>query len=614
MKEEKIGSMLQKMAEDEYQSDSIDLWPNLKQTLASRNRQLRTQGEIKMNNRNFANRSLKWALAVGLLVIFFCTFLFSTPQGRVLAQDIANFFTRNENNAQPVPTLAASLQPQPAELAATALPDGPGDAEQIEGCGSASSPRCTIEEVQAMINFEVQAFKQSPPDMAFNGAAILDSGVVLQYSGEQRGMILLSEQPITKGEVETWSIGKDATVTGMIINQQPADYVVGAWAGLGITDGEVTWDENIPTRTLRWQAEGIQYSLIHFPAGGANGPQGFEQDQLRELAESLEVTSITEPLPEQAGALELSKAEAQAGFEYIKPEWVPAGLALRKTTYSSQHNAICQYYYSRSDDAMYPTLVIAQSNWAAPGLDELQSKLYYDGKLIPIGLEQARVAIRGADGGNGQFYETGLQIDAICGGESSPTNRVLLWQQNGRSIALFARLDSNSGGTFVSKMELTRLAEGLNGIPSDENPAADPERLLSLAEAQTLADFPIQQPAVMLSNVHFAYMSYWPEKRLATYYAGDAAGDGRSYHILVFQILNSDSSLEEWRLAGGYHDVTVKGNPGIYQTQCYETPLYGNECNQILTWFEGDTQFEMDTFFPAIVPEETVLAIAESMR
>ena len=65
-----------------------------------------------------------------------------------------------------------------------------------------------------------------------------------------------------------------------------------------------------------------------------------------------------------------------------------------------------------------------------------------------------------------------------------------------------------------------------------------------------------------------------------------------------------------------YQDITVKGNPAIYQTQCYDSTnlAYGTECHQVLTWLEGDTQYDIITYFPAMVPEETILAIAESMQ
>ncbi len=254
-----------------------------------------------------------------------------------------------------------------------------------------------------------------------------------------------------------------------------------------------------------------------------------------------------------------------------------------------------------------------------PTLEELQTKVYFNGKPITIGLTQEVLPIRGANGEQGSFIETGIQIDALCGGEPNTTNRVLLWQQGGRTFALFAWLDSNTGHPFVSRLELQRLAETLNGAESGAKPGAlDPERLLSLKDAETLAGFDIQQPAMMLTNVRFDHISYvesmgWP-KRVATYYSGDLMGAGGTYHLLVFQIPGSQTSLDELRLGGGYTDATVKGYPAIYKAQCSDAELYGTSCFQIISWFEGDTQFDIETYFPALVPEETIIAIAESMR
>ena len=619
MNKQKIQTLLHELAEKEFQPQSIDLWPDLKQILVTRNSLYGKQGEIKMNHNNKINRSIQWGLTAGLLVIGFCTFLFATPQGKVLAQNIVEFFTRSESNQKTVPTLAATLQSQPAELIATALPAGSAGSGQAEVCGTMTSPRCTIAEVQALVEFEIQGFQQPPEGMKFMGANTLADGVLMQYLGtENQGLVYLIEQTIQEGHEDTWKIGKDATVERVMVNQLPADYVVGAWSGLGIPDEELTWDDSFTPYSLRWQAAGIQFTLMGFPAKTDTGPL-LNREFLLDLAETVGAVSNMEPPIGVADSLDLADAESQAGFDFIESDWIPAGLSLKKTVYNSPHNAICQYYFAPMDDPTFPPLVIAQSNQALPTLDEMQSKMFFDGVQVEIYLEQESIPIHGADEGTGQFISTGIQIDALCGGDPISSNRVLLWEQNGRSFALFTKLNSNVGGSFVSRMEMQRLAQSLNGVSNANQPASpDPERLLSLDEAQSLTDFPIQQPDVMLSNVHFDHMSFgaffgWPS-RVSTYYAGDPTGDGRTYHVLIFQTDKSESSLDELRLAGGFHDVVVKGNPGLYQAQCFDLPFYGNICNQYLTWFEGQTQFDIETFFPAIVPEETILEIAESMK
>ena len=61
-------------------------------------------------------------------------------------------------------------------------------------------------------------------------------------------------------------------------------------------------------------------------------------------------------------------------------------------------------------------------------------------------------------------------------------------------------------------------------------------------------------------------------------------------------------------------DVLVKGETAIYNEQCSQGPCYEILCNQILSWFEGDTQYDIISYTTAVIPLETMLAIANSMR
>ena len=616
MKKANIQRELHTIAEEEYRDHPIDLWPDLKRSLMnSRNR---STGEIKMKKYLFRKRTARWPLVAGIVMLGLFVFLFATPQGRVLAQDIVKFFQRADSNEQPLVTLAATLQSEHDLPVATALPAGTTQELVQEGCGSIVFPRCSLEEVQKQVSFELQAFQEAPQGLAFTGATLYTGGVFLQYQGENGGLFLI-EQRIDEADLKTWQIGKDATVSAMTVNRQPADYVVGSWWGMGITDGEIPWDESIPTRSLIWQSGDIRYILIHFPAQGVNGPVGLNQQQLGQLAETLGDAANAQQAAVADNTMDLKEAEEKAGFSFIMPAWLPDGVALQQTTYNSQHGTICQRYASPSDTPFMPTLVIAESSWALPTIEEIQTKAYYGDQQITIAIEEGIWPVRAANGDAGSFYETGLQIDAVCGGEPTSAHRVLLWQQGERTFALFAKMDTLSGGTFVTREELLRIAEQLNGVSAiNQTSNPDKERLTSWEEAQRVADFTLQQPAEMLSDVHFTHItiaeSMGYASRSVAYYSGEPTGDGRTYHVMIIQTLDSTATLEELKLAGGYHDVTVKGQPAIYQAQCSDTPPYGTQCVQFLTWFEGDTQFDIETYFPALVPEETVLAIAESMQ
>lgn len=615
MSKKDIHSMLHQLAEDEFRNRPIDLWPTLKESMKNSPDSL--SGDRKMKNSRFNWKKNKWALAAGIVTLLLA-FFFITPQGRVFAQDIVRFFTRMNDYQKPVPTLAATLHSQDQIATLTPLPEGTNEEIAREGCGTIIRPTCSMKEVQELISFDLIVFTQDPPGLDFVGAMPYEDGVLLQYSGE-KGSIVLLEQSIEKVQPEIWSIGKDATVTPTWVKGKMANYVEGSWVGRGVPDNAVFWDENIPARTLIWEAGSMHYVIIHGPAGGAHGPDGYDREQLVTIAEGLGNGSDEQLSVHEEDSIQLNEVEEKAGFSYIVSDWLPSGLSLQKTQYNSEHNAICRYYSANSDFPEFPALVIAQSNWALPELEEIQTKAYYDGKQIEIVVHEEYLPLEKADGGQGLLYETGLQINAFCGGETASAHRVLLWQQGERTFAVFAKMDTLSGSNFVTKQEMVRIAEQLNGvIDKDEENNPDSERLISWEEAQELVDFPIKYPTQMLSNVYFSHISIGSIMGLpdmvVTYYTGEAHAADGSYHLMILQIPESYSSLEDRRLAGGYRDAEVNGQPAIYKTSCVDSPLFEASCFQQLIWYEGDTEFSIESYFLGQVPEENIIAIAESMQ
>ncbi len=622
MDRNQLNSMIQSMVEKEIPPASIDLWPRLKESLVVRRQSISKRGLIFMNAQIFAQRRMKLLAATSIVTLFLATFLLATPQGRVLAQQILNFFSRNETNTEVIPTTDATLQPQPSQVAATPRSKEENSLESQAGCGSILAPRCALAEVQTKVNFPIQTPSQLPEGINLVGAVPIEGGVLLKFEG-QGGNVLLAETTAEEDDLRTWTIGKDTIVERVAVGNQPAEYVQGGWVGLISPEKEnFLWDQNLPTRTLRWQRDGIQFTLVNFPQSSAHGPVGLDLPQLTALAGSLANPKNSDLVPSETDSLALHQAEGQAGFEFVEPSWLPTGYVLNKTIYNSQHNAICQYYgYGAGGGSS--DMVIVQSDWALPQASDLQAKAFYDGKEVAIAMTEKSVAVRGAVANQGTFVETGLRVEALCSGKPTTANRALLWQQGNRTFVIFAQLDANDGRGFVTTQEMRRLAEALNGMQpsSDEASALDPERLLSSKDAATLTSIEIQLPAIMLTNVNFDHIAYKMAENsetgvFSTFYSGQPVGDGRTYHLAVFQSPHSENTLENLQLAGGYQQAVVKGNPAIYQAQCWDaTALAGSaECHQILTWFEGSTQFDIITYFPALVPQETMLTIAESMK
>ncbi|RPI22200.1 MAG: hypothetical protein EHM70_24115 [Chloroflexota bacterium] len=119
----------------------------------------------------------------------------------------------------------------------------------------------------------------------------------------------------------------------------------------------------------------------------------------------------------------------------------------------------------------------------------------------------------------------------------------------------------------------------------------------------------------MLASIRFDHIAI-NSNLIATLYSGEPVGDGRTYKVLVVQVNGSTGSLVERLMAGGFEPASVNGLDALYQESCWESPeLTGSTgCMQTLAWFEGDTEYEITTYFPVVVPRDTLIAIAESMR
>lgn len=618
MKRDQLKDSFTQYLNEEIPPDTIHLWAGLKRSLVAKRQLSEQQGDLQM--KNYKHLSLCWtkALPVMVVVLLVGALLISTPQGRAFAQDIVKLFTRLDQNQQAAPQLQASLEPHRGDLVASEPAD---DLISEEGCGSIISPRCDMASVQAEVLFKVYGFSTVPEGVVFIGAMNLSNGIAIKYSGDH-GELLLFETLVDENSASTWTIGSSASIQSTNVNQYPAEFVQGAWSGLpfsGEFDSQLTWDESLPARTLRWQIEEIDYTLINFPARGVNGPLGYDLMGLKRLAETIGEPGAVESLSWQEEGITLAGAEAQAGFSFSLTAKIPVGLGLYKTTYNSQYNAICQYYRSKNDDLAAPALVIAQSTWALPGMDDLQSKAYFGDQPVTLAASEEVLPLRGANGGLGTLIETGLQVEAYCGGTMAMANRALLWQKDDRSYVLFGKLDSFAGTGYVSKLELQQIAASLNGvtIPIDSTDL-DPERLKSLNDAESVANMEISQPAVMLSNMRFDHISVGSMMgspfMVVTQYIGNELTLNGVERVLVFQTNHSTASLDELRLAGGYVDVQVKGMAAIYNEQCSQEPGYGTFCNQILSWFEGDTQYDIIAYTTAVIPVDTMLAIANNLR
>ncbi len=539
----------------------------------------------------------RWAIA-GLLVV---TLIAATPQGRALAQEILQFFTRAASGTREISS----------ELAAVQL------AFEDE-CGAALSPRCSIAEVRAMVDYDLLELGSLPEGMSFVGATGGPERVFLLYRGE-RGSVVLTQSPLAEEDAQDWPVGSDAEVEPVAVGEAAGEYVAGGWGpAVEAPDASVAWDDWPATQTLRWEKRGIRYTLTFHASKSGNGPV-FARDDLVALAKNITAEPVAS-LPASDPGLPLQEIEQAAGFPVRELNWLPAGYAFDHATYSAERAVACLYYRYQDLDG-WPLLTIAQANpGSIPNPADLLSSATYQGQPVAAVVEQSQVPIGGAVNRQGTLTVSGVDTSRLCGGESQSSNMSLFWETEERGFALFGNIDQYDGRAFLTALEMQRVAEGLTGVATLDPAASDPGRLLSVAAAESLAGFDMRSPALVPDGYEFSYAAYRnvdaPEV-LLLYLGSTRDSIGRSHGYLISETTGSPNTLEQVAMGGDYEWTRVDGEPAVYRQMCWDDTSSGLDasCYLELSWFEAGLRFDVFANLPgAAVDREALFDMAESMR
>lgn len=643
MNPKEIQTILSRCAEEAFPPETVHLWPEVQRSLEKGSS--RTQiGESSMPPQTAHKTRLAALAGLSLLILLGVTLL--TPSGRALAQDLTlrltRFFTRLEGNTFQVPTqeprALVPLQTQaPASLPASPVPATdpaalPGALPPFyETCASLISPTCSIEQIQQLVNFPIQSLLALPSGFAFSGASGGPDQVVLQYRGE-RGALYLAQSPRDREPPEIWQIAQDALVESLTISSYPAEYVRGGWSGLGLDEtGQVGWESQDPRQTLRWEQDGVRYTLVFLPARiGDEAP--LKKQALADLAASLSKPAPSETALLPLGLLTLEQAGRIAGFEAVEPGWLPDGYRLIGASVAPDFGAVCLHYRYRQEIPLI-SLTIFQTRLGLPGLEALKVKAEANGQPVEIPVSIASLPVDGAWNGAATLASNGVTLTPLCGGPELPTNQILLWRAEQTGFALGAQVDQFHGRGFLTRRELQRIAASLNGSRSADAVEPDPERLTSLADVKALAEeglsFQVRLPGRMLSDLHFdhavilsagdpanPYYGYEQNERLLLIYLGAPLGDGRYQNLFLSQVFGPENpSLEDLALAGGYRPAQVNGLPALVRQDCWQDDLLGGPaCMHMLTWIDDGVWIEMNLLLDRALTEDQLIAIAESLR
>lgn len=294
MDRKKLQSMLQDAAEQEIPSSQIDLLPNVKESLVMGTTR---QGEnmISTNSRRMRRVALA-TLAMGVLLAV----AFVTPQGRALAQNILQFFTRAETNSFPVEV----IEPSPLEL-------------------TAEPPDSFIGIVEAEIRagFDLAELPFVPEGFNYLGVRMYGNDVSIEYEAQGGGGNLILMQSKDGFLQSEWDKVPADAVVPVKIGDVSGEFAQGTFV---VKAGESTaaWSSAVPILRLRWQKDGVWFGLTKF--GDVEVIEYLGQEELIELASRV----TTNPF-----ALTLDESKQYAGYKVLIPGDVPDGMRVLGAAY-----------------------------------------------------------------------------------------------------------------------------------------------------------------------------------------------------------------------------------------------------------------------------------------
>ena len=272
MDRKKIQSVLQAALEQEIPASQIKLWSAVKASVEAGKHSLFQQGE-KMNTA--APRRVPRAALVTMMATVIVAFAFITPAGRAFAQTILRFFTRTESDSFYMP---------PSDL--TFEDTTPFHAE----CGTSIHPTCSVEQVRSKVGFEVKELGNLPEGMYFEGATGGPDFIELAYLHKDRDRLGGELSVIVEATGRPSAIGTGITAPSAYVEQVQIGNLPGEYyTGILFQDeqGNVTWQPDDPTSTLRWEDGGSTYTLFYY---SRRNP--LSKEDLVRLAESM----TTEPV------------------------------------------------------------------------------------------------------------------------------------------------------------------------------------------------------------------------------------------------------------------------------------------------------------------------------
>ena len=239
MKDNNINSILRDLAESGKPAAHIDLWPGLEKSLAVGDSQME-EGISNVRQKTVSRRIAFFALAV-FAVIFI---LLATPQGRAIAQETLQFFTRASGISFP-------LQPGPEETPGSELDES-----------NALMIFSSLAKAEEAIGFKAVEFPEKLQGYDFRNIEVDPALgiVIMRYDAVGGGGELAFAQSLSGFQSDSWSEVPPTAIEKVTLGNNEGEYAQGMFVVLPGSDS-ATWEPDAPVFRLRWKDGDRWFSL-----------------------------------------------------------------------------------------------------------------------------------------------------------------------------------------------------------------------------------------------------------------------------------------------------------------------------------------------------------------
>lgn len=261
-----IKSILKEELEKEIPSSQIQLLPAIKSYYVAKNFNNSTDPGLKQIT--IKNQRRKQFSAAILIIISLVIFIFITPGGRTLAQNVWQLFIPTENNS----FTAHSSTINTAEI------------DQVDSIPEDTTPLIKISEAEKIVGFDIKELPFIPNGLNYLGARVNGESVIIEYEAIGGGGTLLIQQSMEGYYQSKWDKVPQNDITSVMIGNISGEFVEGGFS-VSPEKNNAVWNPDIDMMRLRWFDNGIWFELTKL--GDVKVMEFIDQAYLIQLAESL---------------------------------------------------------------------------------------------------------------------------------------------------------------------------------------------------------------------------------------------------------------------------------------------------------------------------------------